>query len=505
LTFSFRNLSSNICNIYNRTIVNCRGSALLLSVLALMIVFTLGTGLLAVATSNYIMDQAEHDYQAAFYAAEAGLRHQMEVMKAEMDRLYQGGSYTNASAFFNELWSRIRGNIVLELDMINNKAVRAVVKTGMGTIGNDYREYKIVSVGSVGRIKRTVESTVRIRYVSSGNAGSGNAAALATLFNYAIFANGKVELNSSAQVYGHAGTNATFLQGFYLNWGATVHGDVVIGPNGNIDQVISIPKWGNTSNFIKGEKRANDSLIEFPIIEPMGSVSFPAGLGSKPPLIAQGLDVINQNGGGWFSEIAATGSGRLTLNLGEGDKIYTDEIRVDGAGRADIYINADAEIYARKLILAGSGKLTFHVNGDRCIYIETLDLTGASSGDILSVQGSGRLLLFVEKNFYRGGSANINLNGDPSKLIVFFSGNKIDLSGGGGPPCFTGGLYAPNAEVNLSGSVSVRGSIVASTIKMSGGTTVYFETVLNEGDPLFGDQNQQISKEVFTITSYKEN
>lgn len=486
--------------LYNRITANNRGSALLLSVLILMIVFTLGTGLLSVVSSNYIMDQAEHDYQAAFYAAEAGLRYQMEVMKAEMDRLYQEGSYTNASAFFNDFWSRIPTRTTLNLDMINDKPVKAEVTTSKGTMGDDFREYKIQSVGSVGRIKRTLESIVRVRYVSM----AGNTTSLSTLFSYAIFADGKIELTGSAEVYGDAGTNATFPKGFYLEGKPTVHGDVIIGPNGNIDEVIYIPKWGNIDDFIKGERKTNQTILEFPEIEPMGNVVFPNDLSSKPSLVAQGVDVINKNGGGQFSKIVATGSGKLTINMGDSDDIYTDEILVNGAGKADIYINGEAEVYAGKLSLAGSGKLTFHVTGDRRIYIETLDLTGASAGDIISVQGEGRLLLFIEKDFKRGGSANINLKGDPSKLIVFFNGDKIDFSGGGGDPCFTGGLYAPHAEIDLTGSATVKGSIVASTINMSGGTKVYFERIVDEKDPLFGEQNQQIGPELFIIASYDE-
>lgn len=494
-------LKNALSRIYNRITANSRGSALLLSVLILMIVFMLGTGLLSVVSSNYIMDQAEHDYQAAFYAAEAGLRHQMEVMKAEMDRLYQEGNYTNASAFFNDFWNRIPTRTTLNLDMINDKPVKAEVTTSKGTMGNDFCEYKIQSVGSVGRIKRTLESTVRVRYVSRGD---NNTTSLSTLFNYAIFADGKVELKGSAQIYGDAGTNATFPKGFSLNWGTTVYGDVIIGPNGNIDEVIYIPKWGNVNDFIKGERKTNQTILEFPEIEPMGNIVFPNDLSSKPSLVAQGVDVINRNGGGQFSKIVATGSGKLTINMGDSDDIYTDEIVVNGAGKADIYISGEAEIYARKLSLAGSGKLTFHVSGDRRVYIETLDLTGASGGDVISVQGGGRLLLFIEKDFKRGGSANINLNGDPSKLIVFFNGDKIDFSGGGGDPCFTGGLYAPHAEVNLTGSATVKGSIVASTINMSGGTKVYFERIVDEQDPFFGEQTQQIGPELFIIASYDE-
>jgi len=64
-----------------------------------MVVFTLGVGIIAVSASNYMIDQAEHDYQAAFYAAESGLRHQMEFMKAEIDRLYGRKLYQSGGFF----------------------------------------------------------------------------------------------------------------------------------------------------------------------------------------------------------------------------------------------------------------------------------------------------------------------------------------------------------------------------------------------------------------------
>ena len=485
-----------LSNVHNCISANSRGSVLLLSVLALMVVFTLGTGLLAVATSNYVMNQAEHDYQAAFYAAEAGLHHKIEVMRAEMDRLYLEGSYINASAFFNTFWGRIKNDEILNLGTVNDKSVSAVATVNKDTLGDDFCEYKIHSEGRVGRIRRTLEGIVRMKYVSR------TSTPLSDLFSYAIFAGGKVEMSESSQIYGNAGTNTTVHKGFYLSGHPIIHGDVVIGHNGDIGQVIYIP-WGSMDNFIKGESRVNDSLIEFPVIEPMGNISFPDVKG-KPSLEVQGVDVMNHNGGGQFSKVVTTASGKLNLNLGDGDRLYTDEFKVNGAGKANVYMSGDAEIYARKLILDGSGELIFHVDGDKRVYLETLDLTGASSGNIISVEGEGRLLLFIEKELKRGGSANINLNGNPSKLIVFFNGDKVDFSGGGGSPCFTGGLYAPRATVSLSGSATVKGSIVASTISMEGDASVYFEEVVDEDDPLFGEQNQRIGPESFVIISYGE-
>jgi len=463
-----------------------------------MVVFTLGVGIIAVSASNYMIDQAEHDYQAAFYAAESGLRHQMEFMKAEIDRLYLEGSYTNPAAFFNTVWGRIKGTKTLEFDVLDGKPVTAVVTTNKGTMGNDFCEYKIQSIGSVGNIKRTLASTVRVNYAHETAVAT---VPLYTLFSYAVFADDQVQLKGSPQIYGNAGINATFSKAFYLEGSPAVYGDVVIGPNGDIDQVIHIP-WGSMDNFIKGETRANSSVVKFPNIEPMGKVNFP-DVRSKPSLVADGVDVINQNGGGQFSKIVVTASGRLTLNLGNGDRVYTDEIKVDGAGKASVHMSGDAEIYARKLTLGGSGKLSFHVEGNKSIYVETLDLSGASAGDIISIEGAGRLLLFVEKDLDRGGSANINLNGDPSKLIVFFNGSSIDFSGGGGDPCFTGGLYAPHATVNLSGSATVKGSVVASNINMSGSASVRFGKVIDEDDPLFGGQ-KKVGPESFVIVSYEE-
>lgn len=304
MALRYKNALSNARNCIS---ANSRGSVLLLAVLALMVVFTLGTGLLAVATSNYVMNQAEHDYQAAFYAAEAGLHHKIEVMRAEMDRLYLEGSYTNASAFFNTFWERIKDKkaLSLDIDMINDKPVKAQVTTSKGTLGNDFCEYKIQSIGIVGRIRRTIESTVRVKYAPK----AGAAPTLSTLFSYAIFVNGKINQTSNASyIEGNIGTNGT-------------------------DSDVSLKNHS-------GNVQTNCSLalpkIVFPSIEEAGE-----------PLVVNRDMTIAVPGSMKYSSITVDKNKTLTIQLNGGDTvIYTDtlemnnksNINLQGEGRLILYI-----------------------------------------------------------------------------------------------------------------------------------------------------------------------
>lgn len=293
---------------YSFTVASNRGSVFLLSVVVLMVVFTLATALLAVATSNYVIDQAEHDYQAAFYAAEAGIHHQMEAMKAEMDRLYLEGSYTNASAFFNAFWERIKDKKALNLniDMINGKPVIAMVTTSKGTLGNDFCEYKIQSIGSVGRTKRTLESTVRVKYVPKTDAGKQ----LATLFSYAMFVNGRISQTSNAsRIEGNIGTNGTDSDVSLINHSGNVQ------TNCN----LALPK-----------------IVFSPFKEPGESL-----------VVSQDM-TITVSGSMKYSSITLNEDRTLTIQLNGGDSvIYTDtlemndksSINLQGEGRLILYIS----------------------------------------------------------------------------------------------------------------------------------------------------------------------
>nr|PZN07720.1 MAG: hypothetical protein DIU64_11845 [Caldicoprobacter oshimai] len=379
---------------------------MLIAVLAMMVVFTLGTALLSVAASNFTMDQAEHDYQAAYYAAEGGLRHQMEAMKLVMEDLYTSGNYTNAAGFFNDFWNKIQQKYTLDFGMINNKAVKAEITTSRGTIGNDAREYKIVSTGSVGRIKRTLESTVRIRFVPP-------AGDISALFDYAVFANGKIEQSSNASsIVGNVGTN---------------------GGNGAV----------NLKNY-SGNIETDCNLA-------LPSIIFPSDNGSGETLVVDKNQTFT--GGGRYSSIVIDKKSELTIQL----------------------------------------------NGDTIIFTDVFEMRQKSS---IKLRGEGRLIIYIKNSFNLDG--NINLNGDPRKLIVFYAGKTID-NGTLNNFSFYGGLYAPNLNLHLSGQFDIKGSIVVKEVKITGTGDIVFSKVYDEENPItMGGISAGFSGDMFTVVSYNE-
>ncbi|MFO7153737.1 MAG: pilus assembly PilX N-terminal domain-containing protein [Caldicoprobacter oshimai] len=318
--------------------VNSDGSALIVAVLTLMVTFTLGTALLSVTASNFYMDQAEHDYQAAYYIAEGALRHQLEYMKLQMEDLYEAKVYNSSAQFFSDFEQKLSSKrYALDFGMVNNKPAKALVIIETVTRGEDSWEFKVSVTGSVGRISRTLESTVRIKYVpqSSGS--------LAALFDHALFANGDIILKGNASVQGDVGIN----QG-------------------------KITTSGNSK--IEGAQKNNCGL-NLPQIE------FPSDLEyADEPEIKNKDGIID--GGKKYSKIEINGNKKLVIQLNGDTVIYTDELILSGG--------------SAKIELKGEGRLLFYVGKnlklDGLINIKELDKKNIEGGDpkkLILIYGGG--------------------------------------------------------------------------------------------------------------------
>ncbi len=123
---------------------------------------------------------------------------------------------------------------------------------------------------------------------------------------------------------------------------------------------------------------------------------------------------------------------------------------------------------AAKLTL--TGQVTLHVDGN-------LTVTGGASFVIAS--GATVTIYQNGQKINISGGAMVNNNQDPKKLVIYGTAGmkSIDLSGGTNLHAL---IYAPTADISISGGQNTYGSVVGKTVVLSGGASVHFdERLLN--------------------------
>lgn len=97
----------------------------------------------------------------------------------------------------------------------------------------------------------------------------------------------------------------------------------------------------------------------------------------------------------------------------------------------------------------------------------TLVVDGTFEPASLSITGDGNVSVYVTDGFSLGGDSKINDEGDSTQLRVYVHSDAVVTSQKGNPS-FTGVLYAPNTDVELSGNTDFEGALIAKTLHING-------------------------------------
>jgi|GEM_PF-2406089 len=178
------------------------GYALLMVMLILLVMTLFGTSLLTLSISNSKMNRAEQNYQAAYYVAEAGLRHHIESMRSKMEELYEDGYWdTNKKDDFFQQLKAIKTSIADFEEMAGPQASAQVTGSLKSQVGN--RGYFLLqAVGKVGNVSRKVESHVMVEwYPYNPEASSGldpSHPVLDASVRAAVLSNGNLNLRKNS-------------------------------------------------------------------------------------------------------------------------------------------------------------------------------------------------------------------------------------------------------------------------------------------------------------------
>ncbi|MFB7155453.1 pilus assembly PilX N-terminal domain-containing protein [Lysinibacillus sp. NPDC056232] len=427
------------------------GYSLLLVILTIAFISVLGITLLTLTANSLKTSANERDDQSVFYIAEGGLN----STKSKVEQLVKI-TYDENRKKFNKLPLYKRKPERFKLDFIDafesslekifeknqsayNDTVTFDEQFNENPIANvkviqentEPLQYKITSVGTIGKKTRTVAQTITIDLGSGTGSGFSNSAAIHAIKDIEL---GGGKLNGD--VVSDSGKISI-----------TQDSTKITGKIGTTPDKFSKLDWMNVTNEIIGN-------IAFPkdVLPPFPDNEF-TSLSTKP----------------YTNSVQVIIDGKQTqLSL------ENHSIKIDGGGNGHINgyqkfsgtLPLTQDMYLKTLTVSSDRKLTIDVgNSDKNLYIDNFDFFQGH----LNITGSGRLTLYIKNAFNLKGSSSMNNTGDIGRLSVYYTGTSLmDFTG---DTKTKGSIYAKSADININGSGSVQGNLYAggSNITVEGG------------------------------------
>ena len=252
-----------------------------------------------------------------------------------------------------------------------------------------------------------------------------------SIFAYGVFGDEKVLMKGTPEVSSYyyndpswptdeaqVGTNSSDPAAIELKGGAFISGDASSGVGSDPDVAISADPGA-----ITGDRAALPEHIDLPLVD------VPEFSPEMGPLSVTGGAIDDISADAKYS--AVTIQGELTITS-SGDLVF-DSLVIEGSG---------------KIIIPGDVSVRIFVIGDPC-----------------------RL----------GGNAVENMSENPAQFGLYGAGDctEIDLAG---TTDFYGTVYAPGADVKVTGTGDVHGALVGKTVELPGTARIYCDASLAD-DP----------------------
>ncbi|MGQ4665720.1 PilX N-terminal domain-containing pilus assembly protein [Metabacillus halosaccharovorans] len=466
------------------------GFALVAVLIVLLIISLLGITLIGTSAANIKMSSVERDYQATYYIAESGTTYVLN----ELTKILGDIDATNENDFFTEINEKLVDipdsysgfeKSFGEQPKANLDIYKLSSSNTIQACGNAEEKqtqgYKIISEGEIGTRSRTVEKTFCVNWNTTGDGNSS----IQLLDNTAVFSHNDIFLNST--INGHIGTNSTNQAAIEVDWSASLNGSIYKVAEAK-NNIVKKPQHMNfEKTFINLPYPMNyKDIVEFP--------SFPEELPTARNLKIEGgpANDMTINNNAYFQNITVTSDRTLTIDVGNEDRVIRvndlilnqGNIRITGSGKLTLYIE-------NTFTITGGSKVNFNSsNGPEKLTIFYKGSSPIDTGGAVRLVGS----LFAESaDITIGGSAQITGN-------ILTLGKKISINGAGSAA--NGLVFAPNAQVQLTGSGSVIGTVISDYFSINGGSWVTYKKI-NENIllPIF---KQEVEEPDLTTGPIKE-
>ncbi|MFF2755067.1 collagen-like protein [Psychrobacillus sp. NPDC058041] len=462
--------------------LNANGYTLVGVLMLLVLITVLGAGVLTVTGNGLKLSANERTDQSTFYIAEAGIvetRRNLEnkvndayneAYKETLDEYnrkladYYNLPIKDQTGFMFDFATKLEATYLKKIELKlpvswteqsdrfdpnydeKNSKTLPIAKISINRVkaNADIYEYKITSVGTIGKKERTVSQKLSVN-LKVGNLGSpgtpgdpgtpgtpGHQGGPVTGLpeNTAIIVKNEIKLKSST-VTGNIATLKPGPKSITIDWGEpTINGSFYV-PSGSEATALTKPASMGFSPQVNGVK-----LGTMPELPP-----FP----TPPNYNSLGNYISPDNGSSTFKvqnnaslgTLKASGSHTLTIDIGDTDK---------------------------ELVL------------------DNLDISGSAQ---VIIKGTGKLTLHVKNNLYITGSGKFNAQLPSKNAEIFYSGNEVLGKNFGGGAEIYSSLYAKTANVDISSSTKVYGNI------LSGGSSFIVRGEGKVGPSLYFAPNAQ--------------
>ncbi len=173
-----------------------------------------------------------------------------------------------------------------------------------------------------------------------------------------------------------------------------------------------------------------------------------------------------------------SGGAQVTGNLG--NRIST--LKLEPVDVTDVQFDNDNDDVPQATDSAGNpasfplaGNCDFSLNANESVslppgtyYFKNLDLSTSSRVDI-----SGKTVIYMTDELKMAASSSINNSTqNPSNLKILSTHNKAKLTA---DATFYGVLYAPNAEITVSGNADIFGAVVGKKLTIAGDSAIHYD------------------------------
>lgn len=424
---------------------NENGYSFLMVFFTMVLITILGVGLISVSANSLKTSTNERNDQSVYYIAEAGLATKKSEVEKEILGFYQEikDRYDKLPPkkkpeykFETEFYTLVKNEIDLSpMDLEDfesqfGNSPKAHVEISKKSSGITPLEYKITSVGTIGKKERTVSQIITIDLnMDKPPSNSGG--------KYAVHTKGNLEIFNGPQITGSIATQ--FGEIIFDKSGSDVTGDIYT----SIDN-ISIPIDKRNRQSLIDKVKGHDSfpqnvLPTFPDEEftRLEALPYPEDLEVK------------------ISDYNKT----LVINKGRflADNWMTDNFQY----------NVTNDVHFKEFKVTNSKNITINIgNNDKNLFIEKLDIDGH-----IKIIGNGILNIYVKESVRINGSI---ISNDGYNEVKIYDANTSKLTIGGNTK-ITGSLYAKNAELELANGIGIQGNIYTggSSLKISGGANAH--------------------------------
>lgn len=476
------------------------GYTLPIVLLILVVLSILGMSLISVTMNSLKLSDNERKDQAVYYVAESGATVVLSEIETLVKTLSNRPDIKNENDFFIKLEQEILNNKVLnEFEKNSGEIPTATISVKLLEVDEllKERKYKIISNGKIGKGTRTVSGNFKVSF------NAGDLISLPT--NLGVFSNDKILL-SNGTVEGNLILNNYSTKGIEISGNPSVKGEVIV-PVASGNNVFSAPSWWIDNN--KPEILKEHQYVEYPL----------------PP----------------FPEFPANFSSLPNMNVGNHPVILDKNINITNSVVGNHKITLDKDYEINNITFNSNRKLTFIVNQDRSIVVNNIVGNGH-----LHVEGSGKLTIYLKENIQIDGHLNpqntdnlfifVGPSQNPAtpKIIkssdyaqfnasIYAKDANIEIVGSAGVTGhivtgahsvkFSGGtqasangtvVFAPNAQVELTGSGTLRGGVISKTFKMVGGAKVISRDIDLSKNPFWGIGDTEGAKSSFNKLLIKE-